>query len=131
MIAGVDLGGEPGGPLRRFSVTPLVEVAVLALAAAIAVGSYFVIVNQDAPQRLLAPPLVAFLLIANLLPGIALMMLLGRRIARRRAARAPLGGEGRLHVRLVALFSIVAAVPMLLVTIFASLLFQYGVQFWY
>ncbi|RZM09519.1 MAG: HAMP domain-containing protein, partial [Sphingomonas sp.] len=49
----------------------------------------------------------------------------------RRAARSPVGGGGRLHVRLVALFSIVAAVPMLLVTIFASLLFQYGVQFWY
>jgi two-component system nitrogen regulation sensor histidine kinase NtrY len=94
-------------------------------------SSYLVIAGQNQPQRLLAPPLVAFLLVANLLPGIALMMLLGRRIARRRAARSPLGGEGRLHVRLVALFSTVAAVPVLLVTIFASLLFQYGVQFWY
>ncbi len=131
MIAGVVPFGEPQGPSRRFSVTPLVELAVLAVAAAIAIGSYFVIVNQAAPQRLIEPTLVAFLLIANLVPGIALLMLLGRRIARRRAARSPLGGEGTLHVRLVALFSIVAAVPMLLVTIFASLLFQYGVQFWY
>ena len=45
----------------------------------------------------------------------------------RRAARSPVGGGGRLHVRLVALFSIIAAVPTLLVAIFASLLFQYGV----
>jgi two-component system nitrogen regulation sensor histidine kinase NtrY len=33
-------------------------------------------------------------------------------------------------VRLVALFSAIAALPTLLVVIFASLLFQYGVQFW-
>ena len=49
----------------------------------------------------------------------------------RRAARSPMGGKGRLHVRLVALFSVIAAVPTLLVVIFASLLFQYGVEFWF
>src|SRR3546814_284983 len=32
---------------------------------------------------------------------------------------------------LVAIFSIIASVPMLFVVIFASLLFQYGVQFWF
>ncbi|MBM6574911.1 HAMP domain-containing protein [Microvirga sp. SRT01] len=118
-------------PSRRFRVTPAVEVAVLVLAVSIAVASYFILSGFDAPERLIAPPLVALLLVANLVPGIALLMLLGRRIALRRAARSPVGGEGRLHVRLVAIFSVMAAVPMLLVTIFASLLFQYGVQFWY
>src|SRR3546814_11158503 len=38
---------------------------------------------------------------------------------------------GRLHVRLVALFSLIAAAPTLLVVIFASLLFQFGVDFWF
>jgi two-component system nitrogen regulation sensor histidine kinase NtrY len=122
---------DEDGPADRFAVTPAVELLVLAVAIVIAVSSYFVIVGTHAPQRLIPPPLVALLLVANLVPGIALMMLLGRRVAMRRAARSPVGGGGRLHVRLVALFSIVAAVPMLLVTIFASLLFQYGVQFWY
>ena len=36
MIAGVVPLGEPQGPSRRFTVTPLVELAVLAVAAAIA-----------------------------------------------------------------------------------------------
>jgi len=130
MIAGVYPGGEPAGAPRRFTVTPLVELAVLALAVAVAIGSYFVIVNQNAPRLVLAPPLVAFLLIANLLPGIALMMLLGRRIARRRAARSPLGGEGRLHVRLVAVFSLMASLPIVLTVIAASVMFQSGVQLW-
>jgi two-component system nitrogen regulation sensor histidine kinase NtrY len=116
---------------RRFGVTPAVEVAVLAAAVVIAVASYFTITDLAGPQRLLTPLLVATLLVANLIPGVALLMLFGRRIARRRAAASPVGGTGRLHVRLVALFSTMAAVPMLLVTIVASLLFQYGVQFWY
>ncbi len=131
MIASATLSMDEDGPAHRFAVTPAVELLVLAVAIAIGMASYFIISGTDAPQRLIPPPLVALLLVANLVPGIALMMLLGRRIAMRRAARSPIGGGGRLHVRLVALFSIVAAVPMLLVTIFASLLFQYGVQFWY
>ena len=103
----------------------------IVLAIAVAVASWRVVGGGGEAQRLLAPPIVALLLVVNLVAGIALMMLFGRRIAHRRAARSPVGGEGRLHVRLVLLFSSVAAVPAILVTIFASLLFQYGVQFWY
>ena len=124
-------GTAPLLPTRRSGVTPWMEVGVLAVAVAIAAGTYFAVRGEGEPGGLIAPPLVASLLVANLVAGIALMMLLGRRIAHSRARRSPVGGEGRLHVRLVLLFSVVAAVPALLVTIFASLLFQYGVQFWY
>jgi two-component system nitrogen regulation sensor histidine kinase NtrY len=61
----------------------------------------------------------------------ALMVLGARRLAMRRAAATPLGGRGRLHVKLVALFSVIASVPTLLVVIFASLLFQSGTEFWF
>jgi two-component system nitrogen regulation sensor histidine kinase NtrY len=64
------------------------------------------------------------------LPAIALMVLYSRRVAVRRAERGGLG-SGRLHVRLVALFSALAAVPTVLVAIFASLLFQSGLEFWF
>jgi two-component system nitrogen regulation sensor histidine kinase NtrY len=113
----------------RFGVTPTVELLVLAIAIAVGFVSYLTIDGAD-PQRIVLPPsLVAGLLVANLVPGIALIMLLGRRIAMRRAARSPIGGRGRLHVRLVVLFSIMAAVPITLVAITASLLMQYGVEF--
>jgi two-component system, NtrC family, nitrogen regulation sensor histidine kinase NtrY len=82
------------------------------------------------PGSLLSPPLIAALLIANLIPAIALMVLLSRRIAMQRAERGGLG-TGRLHTRLVALFSVIAAVPTVLVAIFASLLFQSGLEFWF
>ncbi|HET7576144.1 MAG TPA: ATP-binding protein [Sphingomicrobium sp.] len=82
------------------------------------------------PGSLLSPPLIAVLLIAILLPAIALMALYARKVAVRRAERGGLG-SGRLHVRLVALFTAIAAVPTVLVAIFASVLFQSGLEFWF
>ena len=116
--------------IRRSRYRPAVELLTLLLAAGIAVASYFLLAEQPV-NRPLTPPLVAFLLVANLVPAIALLVLWGRRVAKKRAAQSPIGGGGRLHVRLVALFSVIAAVPTILVVIFASLLFQYGVEFWF
>ncbi|HEY9554128.1 MAG TPA: PAS domain-containing sensor histidine kinase [Allosphingosinicella sp.] len=117
--------------LRRSRFITLLEImSVVALVAMITI-SYFIITEQGSPQSLLTPPTVAMLLVANLVPAMALMVLAARRVAMGRAARSPVGGRGRLHVRLVALFSVIASVPTLLVVIFASLLFQQGVQFWF
>jgi len=115
----------------RLSITPFVELLVLGLALAVLVASYFVVSGNSGTQRLLTPPLVALLLVGNLIPLVALIVLVGRRVAMRRAARSPLGGRARLHVRLVAVFSVLASVPTIFVSIVASLLFQYGVEFWY
>jgi two-component system, NtrC family, nitrogen regulation sensor histidine kinase NtrY len=115
---------------RRLGITSVVELGVLVAAVAVAIATYFIIRGETSP-KLLSPTLLALLLVANLLPGMALLVLLGRRVAMRRAALSPIGGRGRLHVRLVAIFSVIAAVPMLLVTVFASVLFQYGVGFWF
>ena len=93
--------------------------------------TYWLISRPQQDDTLLSAPVVALLLVLNLLPAIILLVLIGQRIARRRAARSLVGGSGRLHTRLVALFSVIASVPLLLVVIFASLLFQYGVQFWF
>ncbi|HEX8402194.1 MAG TPA: PAS domain-containing sensor histidine kinase [Allosphingosinicella sp.] len=116
--------------VRRRRFIPLIEIATVLTLVGVAVISYFIITHQGAPQSLLTPPTVAALLVANLVPAIALMVLVARRVAMGRSARSPIGGRGRLHVRLVALFSVIAAVPTLLVVIFASLLFQIGTDFW-
>lgn len=103
----------------------------LALVVGMAALTYQLLSGHGRSYTLLTPPIVALLLVADLVPAIALLMLLGRRVAKRRAAQSAIGSDGQLHVRLVAMFSIIASVPMLLVVIFASLLFQYGVQFWF
>ena len=110
---------------------PAIEAGVAVTMIAMAIVSYFILSGGVPGQKLLTPPLVALLLVANLVPAIALLVLLARRVAKSRAAASPVGGGGRLHVRLVGIFSLVASIPMLLVVIFASLLFQYGVEFWF
>ena len=116
--------------LRRGRFMPLVELLTLVALVVMAAISYFIIADDGSPETLLTPPMVATLLVANLVPAMALMVLVARRMAMRRAAESPIGGRGRLHVRLVALFSVIASVPTLLVVIFASLLFQSGLDFW-
>jgi two-component system, NtrC family, nitrogen regulation sensor histidine kinase NtrY len=108
----------------------MVEIGTLSVSAAMALITWAVLTGTDT-QRLLTPFVVALLLLGNLIPAIALLVLIGRRIAKGRAARSIVGGDGRLHVRLVAIFSLVASIPTLLVVVFASLLFQVGVQFWF
>ena len=108
------------------------RLAVLAgafLAAMVALSVWLLRPGSD-PGSMLSPPMIALLLIANLIPAIVLMVLYSRRVAMRRAEAGGLG-SGRLHTRLVALFSVLAAVPTVLVAIFASLLFQSGLEFWF
>ena len=92
--------------------------------------SYWMLSREAAPGSMLSPPQIALLLIVNLVPSIALMVLLSRRIAMARAAARAIG-TGQLHTRLVALFSVIAAVPTVIVAIFASLLLQSGLEFWF
>ncbi|VAV95875.1 hypothetical protein MNBD_ALPHA04-1535, partial [hydrothermal vent metagenome] len=124
--------------LRRFSlfaendiIMKKVEWAVVALFLGTLAGSYFLLNSQSDQTDFISPPLTAALLVANLIPAIMLLVLFGRRIAKGRAAKSAVGSSGRMHVRLVAMFSLIASVPMVLVVIFASLLFQYGVEFWF
>jgi len=92
--------------------------------------SIWLIQREAAPGTILRAPMIALLLILNLLPALALMVLYARKVAVRRAEAGGLG-SGRLHVRLVALFSVLAVVPTVLVAIFASVLFQSGLEFWF
>ncbi|HEV2043089.1 MAG TPA: HAMP domain-containing protein, partial [Sphingomicrobium sp.] len=105
-------------------------IGLVVLLAAMLLFSVNILVNSGKPGTFLSPPLIALLLIANLIPAIALMVLLSRRVAMARAEKGGLAG-GRLHTRLVALFSVIAAVPTVVVAAFAALLFQSGLEFWF
>jgi two-component system nitrogen regulation sensor histidine kinase NtrY len=108
---------------RAAVVIGLFLIAILGL-------SFWLLRRGIQPGTLLKPPVIALILIANLIPAIALMVLLSRKVAINRAERGGLG-SGQLHVRLVGLFSVIAAVPTVLVAIFASVLFQSGLEFWF
>src|SRR4030095_2157114 len=105
-------------------------VASAVVLAGMLVLSFVLLTREAAPGSMLSPPLIALLVIPNLMPSIALMVLLSRKIARARAVARAIG-TGQLHTRLVALFSVIAAVPTVIVAIFASLLLQSGLEFWF
>ncbi|MDE1914502.1 MAG: HAMP domain-containing protein [Sphingomonadales bacterium] len=116
--------------LRRVNIFPwLLGVAIASLLAAW-LSAYIVLSDQSDKGHLLPSVLTTTLLIGMLVPAMAILMLIGRILALRRAA-ASIGSKGKLHVQLVFLFSMIAAVPTLLVVIFASILFQQGVEFWF
>jgi two-component system, NtrC family, nitrogen regulation sensor histidine kinase NtrY len=114
---------------RRGRLVILLELLVVLVLIGTAVTTYFIASNMPGEDGLIPPPVVAGLLVANLVPAMALMVLIARRLAKRRPGSG--AGKGRIHVRLVAVFSVIASVPTLLVVIFASLLFQAGLQFWF
>jgi two-component system, NtrC family, nitrogen regulation sensor histidine kinase NtrY len=116
--------------LGHSSLIWLLELACMAALVLIAVITAFILIGQPPQSEPLSPTAAAALLVANLLPATTLIMLLGRRLALRRAPMVTEEGRGQLHIRLVAIFTLLAAVPALLLAIFASILFQSGVQFW-
>lgn len=91
------------------------------------VGTWWLFSSAPPDGQLLPTVQVATLLMATLIPSMMLVVLMGRRLALKRAA----GSTARLHVRLVFLFSLISAVPTLLVSGFAAILFQSGVDFWF
>ena len=100
--------------------------AVAALLVMLAVS--YLALSRGADSVAPLPALqAAALFVGTLIPALALLVLWGRRVAIRRAGDS----SARLHVKLVFFFSLVAAVPTLLVAVFASVLFQSGVQFWF
>lgn len=112
---------------RRANIFRWLEVlSVIALIIAI-IANYLAYSGQPEDSGGLPSIQVSLLLVALLVPALSIIVLIGRRMALARAA----GSTARLHVRLVFFFSMVAAIPTLLVAGFAAFLFQTGVTFWF
>ena len=114
-------------PLSRY-VRPIGYVAVV-LAMSVALGTFFVLMGltpipptQDVVQgAMIANGILVSILI--LAVGWELGILLLARQRRRAAAR--------LHIRIVALFSIIAATPAILVAVIASITLDRGLDHWF
>ncbi|MXO93218.1 HAMP domain-containing protein [Erythrobacter arachoides] len=89
--------------------------------------AYLTIAARSSADGLMPSEQAAALLLGTLIPALGMVVLWGRRAAIRRAG----GTSARLHVNLVFFFSLIAAIPTLVVAVFASILFQSGVEFWF
>ena len=115
---------------RRSNLFPVLEITSVVAFLTMTAITWVTLTARVDKGRMLPTDLTATLLIGTLVPAMACLILLGRWLALQRAAE-DVGRSGQLHVRLVFLFSLIAAVPTLLVVIFASFLFQSGVEFWF
>lgn len=107
------------------------EIASALMLVVAGVVTAILLIDQAPQSEPLGPAASATMLVSNLLPATLLLVLFGRRVALKRAENSNIGSKQLLHVRLVAIFSAITAVPTVLLVIFASLLFQSGVQFWF
>ena len=112
---------------RRANLYRWLEIAAAVALVLMLVSAYLALAGARDPGELVPSGQAALLLIGTLIPAMGLLVLAGRRLAIRRAGST----SARLHVNLVFFFSLMAAIPTLLVAVFASFLFQWGVQFWF
>ena len=112
---------------RRANIYLWLEIGAALAFVLMLASAYLALSGAQDPGDLVPSGQAAALLIGTLIPALGLLVLAGRRMAIRRAG----GTSARLHVNLVFFFSLVAAIPTLLVAVFASFLFQWGVQFWF
>lgn len=112
---------------RRANLYPVLEIVSGVLLLVMLITSWLAISDAAEHRRLMPSGRSAALLIGTLVPAMALLVLSGRRLALKRAA----GSTARMHVRLVFVFSMIAAVPTLLVAVFAAMLFRSGIEFWF
>ncbi len=117
--------------LASDTLYPRLEMATAILTVVFGIASYALLTGRGAPANGVSPTMVTALLVANLLPLLALLALMVRRFSALIAGSRRGATGARMHMRLVALFAGIAAVPAVMVVIFASLLFQVGVQFWF
>jgi two-component system nitrogen regulation sensor histidine kinase NtrY len=112
---------------RRINLFQWLGVAAGSALVVMLASDYLALSRSGNPAEPLPGFQAAALLIGTLIPALTLIVLAGLWFAIRRSGDA----GARLHVKLVFFFSLVAAVPTLLVAVFASILFQSGVDLWF
>jgi two-component system nitrogen regulation sensor histidine kinase NtrY len=124
--------GGPLGWLRRLGFRT-VSALTLALVIAAAVSSLatYLTLSGVAPLEQ-SRTIILSLILINFAIGLALMAMIvwnvvGFMLSRRRSSEA----GGKLHMRLVALFSLAALVPTIIVAVFSALTLNLGIESWF
>jgi two-component system nitrogen regulation sensor histidine kinase NtrY len=129
-----DMVSETTFPERRASLRAVSRPSQLAfgvaLLAVVSGVATYVLLTGLTPYTLDSTGLIALMLI-NLTLVLTLATLIGWRLARLWATRRSGRAGAKLHVRLVAWFSIIAVVPAILVAVFATVTLNVGMAAWF
>ena len=112
---------------RRFMLVP----GLIAVVGALITGAISFVVLMGLTPIAPTDTIVTIATIVNGAFVVLLCVLIGREVLRMVRARRQGRAASRLHVRIVALFSIVAALPALLVAIVAGVTLDLGLDRWF
>jgi len=139
-VSSDDHGSEPQTPSSRWSrfsdgrarglFGAVYGVAVLIAAAAIWLVAVAPGAGADGGARAIAGQAVLYILLGNLVLIGGMALIIGARVMRLSAERRTDPGA-RLHLRFVALFSLVAVVPAILIALVFGILVNRGVDQWF
>lgn len=116
-----------GSEHRRLLALPGVIIVVLSIVASLASFLIMIGVTPIIPDL----HVTLALIIINVVLVVSLLALIIREIYRITQARRHGRAAARLHVRIVALFSLIAAVPAIVVAIVASVTLNLGLDRWF
>jgi len=119
-----------GGMKQRSGVVQNIIAAVLVISTAISCVATYAALNEMPPFGD-DPDTVLWLLTLDFILLMALMTLLARRVVGLWSGRKRGLAGSHLHVRLVYIFSVMAAVPAIIMTVFSVFFFNYGIQTWF
>lgn len=126
-----------GKRLRTMTAAPALKkgwslrLGVLLAIAAVISGFATYAALTETPPFGNDPKTVIWLLNIDLVILLMLVGLIARRVAKIWAKKRQNVAGSKLHVRLLATFSVMAAGPAILMAIFSALFFHYGVQAWF
>ena len=123
------VGARLGGWMRRFGVVR--KLAILLSIGAVASGVATYAALSGAPPFGPDPRSVLVLLLVDLVLLLSIGAIILRRLVLLWVARRRGSAGSKLHSRLVALFSIVAVAPAIIVAVFSALFFNLGVEAWF
>jgi len=115
--------------MRALSRTSLLAVGITVLAVLSGLATYTVLTGPSPVNS--SQTVLVTLLIVNLTLVLSLGALIAWRLVRLWSERRSGRAGARLHVRLVALFSLIAVVPAILVAVFAAVTLNLGVESWF
>ncbi len=122
-------GGGALGALHAISRSSILALSLAALAALSGLATYLIVAGL-VPYKPTSATLLILLLI-DLAAVLALAALIAWRLTRFWVESKSGHAGARLHARLVAIFSLVAIVPAILVAVFAAVSLNFGLEEWF
>lgn len=91
----------------------------------------YVVISQSAESSGIDPNMVLGLILTDLILLLALSSVIAWKLIRLWLARRQGSVGSRMQIRIIVMFSLVSAIPTIIVAVFSALFFNYGIQSWF